>query len=61
MPPEVTRNEPYGKKADVWSLGCVIYELTMLKRPFQHDILAVVFDMIQNKPYEMDPSIDKDL
>lgn len=33
-PPEVWRNEPYSSKCDIWSVGCVIYELTALKTPF---------------------------
>ena len=33
-PPEVFKNESYNKKCDIWSLGCVIYELTALKPPF---------------------------
>ena len=34
MPPEVVKGNPYDKKADIWSLGCVLYELIMYKRPF---------------------------
>lgn len=39
MAPEVIRGEPYGKKADIWALGCALYELVMLKKPFTHDVM----------------------
>ncbi|EEB08437.1 NEK/NEK2 protein kinase Fin1 [Schizosaccharomyces japonicus yFS275] len=35
MAPEVIRNCPYTAKCDVWSVGCVLYELCMLRRPFE--------------------------
>ena len=35
MSPELFRGEPYGKKADVWALGCVLYELTARRRAFE--------------------------
>ena len=30
MSPEVCENKPYTQKSDVWSLGCVLYELCAL-------------------------------
>ena len=35
MPPELFRGEAYGTKADVWALGCVLYELLTRRRAFQ--------------------------
>jgi len=34
MAPEVMAGSPYSYPADVWSLGCVVYELCNLISPF---------------------------
>lgn len=34
MSPEQTLNEKYNEKSDIWSVGCIIYEIASLKRPF---------------------------
>ncbi|KAL5484897.1 hypothetical protein ACEPAI_7539 [Sanghuangporus weigelae] len=34
MSPEIIQGRPYGTKSDIWSLGCVIYELCALSSPF---------------------------
>ena len=33
--PEIVRGDAYGLKSDVWSLGCLLYELATLRSPFE--------------------------
>lgn len=50
MSPEVCENKPYTFKSDVWSLGCVLYELCMLKHPFVADnLLGLVHKIVSEK------------
>ena len=35
LSPEICREQRYGYKSDVWSLGCVLYEMTAQKHAFQ--------------------------
>lgn len=33
--PEVWRDQPYDLKSDIWSMGCVLYEIITLEPPFK--------------------------
>jgi len=43
LSPELCLGQQYDHKSDVWAMGCVIYELLTLRRPFQgQNLMAVV-------------------
>jgi len=61
LAPEVCDRRPYGIKADVWSLGVVLYELLALEAPFQGPglaALAVKIVTCDPKPLPCDYSED---
>jgi NIMA (never in mitosis gene a)-related kinase len=35
LSPELCEEKPYNHKSDIWSLGCVLYELCTFKHPFE--------------------------
>lgn len=35
LSPEVCEDRPYNNKSDIWSLGCVLYEMCCLNHPFE--------------------------
>mmetsp|Transcript_20792 Transcript_20792/g.37877 ORF Transcript_20792/g.37877 Transcript_20792/m.37877 type:complete len:646 (+) Transcript_20792:165-2102(+) len=64
MSPEVCENKPYTFKSDVWSLGCVLYELCMLKHAFSADnLLGLVYKIVSDKyepiPKRYPPELNK--
>jgi TPR repeat protein len=50
MAPEVLKREPYSFPSDIWSFGCVMYQLIMLKLPFVgRDILELLSNITEGK------------
>ena len=54
MSPEVLRGDGYDFKSDIWSVGCLLYELSMLKSPFKVDGLNLysLFQKISKGDFE---------
>jgi NIMA (never in mitosis gene a)-related kinase len=50
MSPEVCESKPYSYKSDIWSLGCVLYELCTLKHAFSADnLLGLVIKIVRGQ------------
>ncbi|KAM9724275.1 serine/threonine-protein kinase Nek10 [Menidia menidia] len=50
--PEVVKNEPYGEKADIWALGCVLYQMATLQPPFYSSNMLALASKIVEAAYE---------
>mmetsp|Transcript_26061 Transcript_26061/g.65693 ORF Transcript_26061/g.65693 Transcript_26061/m.65693 type:complete len:892 (+) Transcript_26061:527-3202(+) len=55
--PEVWRDMPYDAKSDMWSLGCVIYEMVALRPPFRADDMESLYRKILRGQYPRVPSV----
>ena len=62
MPPEVCKGEPYGPKADIWAVGCILYELITKRKPFDSENITGVFEQIKSKALDpLPPNTDREL
>jgi serine/threonine protein kinase len=59
-PPEMIKNQEYLEKSDLWSFGCIIYELLNLSPPFEGDnpltvaknIVELNYKKLNNEDFE---------
>ena len=62
LSPELCQEKPYNEKSDVWSLGCVLYEMCALKHPFEsRNQAALIMKIIQGKYDALSNVYSKDL
>ena len=51
MAPEIIKGEKYNKKVDIWSLGCIIYELCSMNFCFKGKSILDLASNIINSPH----------
>lgn len=48
LSPEICQEKPYNQKSDIWSLGCILYEIVTLKHAFDATSMkALVFKILR--------------
>lgn len=48
--PEIVQDHPYGEKADIWAIGCILYQMCTLSPPFiTNNMLALASRIVAGK------------
>jgi len=53
--PEVWKDNPYDSKSDIWSMGCLLYELCALVPPFRADDMQGLYKKVIKGKYPRIP------
>jgi len=54
--PEVWRNKAYNSKCDMWSLGCLLYELCTFRPPFEAESMEGLARKVMRGRYDQIPA-----
>lgn len=55
LAPEVLAGGPGDERADLWALGCLLYELSTGRPPFDAEDIGGLLDVVQARPAGLDP------
>jgi NIMA (never in mitosis gene a)-related kinase 1/4/5 len=62
LSPELCQGHHYDQKSDVWALGCVLYELCALHKPFDGTNLpAIILSIMRSKPPPLPTNLSQEL
>jgi NIMA (never in mitosis gene a)-related kinase len=62
MSPEVLKHEGYNSKSDVWSIGCLIYEMCTLQHAFEgQGLMGVMYKIVEGRTPEIPKQYSRDL
>ena len=62
LSPEVWKDQAYDSKSDIWSLGCVLYEMATLKPPFRAEDMEGLYKKVIKGHYpRVPPHFSQDL
>ncbi|CDW80491.1 protein kinase domain containing protein [Stylonychia lemnae] len=62
LSPEICQEKPYNQKSDIWSLGCILYEMVTLKHAFDASSMkGLVLKILRGTYPAIPPSYSQDL
>ena len=56
LSPEICQEKPYNQKSDIWSLGCILYEMLTLRHAFDANSMKALVLKILRGTYPAIPS-----
>ena len=58
MAPEILDGQPYNHRADIWALGCILYELCTLEKPFAK-LISIASGQYKAIPHSIHPVVSQ--